>query len=62
MRIDNKGANDIPENAKFSVTVTVDENSKYSISVKGGLKAGASKTLEFNGTWLAETGNTLSRL
>lgn len=56
VRIDNKGANDIPENAKFSVTVTVDENSKYSISVKGGLKAGASKTLEFNGTWLAETG------
>lgn len=57
VRIDNNSGVDIPEDgAKFNVALTVDGATTYTFAVKDGLKAHASKVLEFTGAWEATKG------
>lgn len=57
VRIDNKGRNSIPaETAKFKVRFTIDGADSYSVTIKDGLAAGASKIIEFPTKWNATKG------
>ena len=55
VRIDNKGKNSIPAEAKFTVRLMID-GTGYDLTVKDGLAAGSYRILEFPTEWLATKG------